>query len=75
MNGMMTEGYEMNGQDGAFAEIERALEHLRAGKIVIVVDDEKRENEGDFIAAGETASSMVKDDSSETGRASGLCKY
>ncbi len=38
----------------SFAGIERALEHLRAGKIVIVADDEGRENEGDFIAAGET---------------------
>lgn len=43
-----------NGSKGSFAEIERALEHLRAGKIVIVADDEGRENEGDFIAAGET---------------------
>lgn len=43
-----------NGFDESFAEIERAIEHLRAGKIVIVVDDENRENEGDFIAAGET---------------------
>lgn len=42
------------GQDESFAGIERALEHLRAGKIVIVADDEGRENEGDFIAAGET---------------------
>lgn len=44
----------LNGSDESFAEIERALEHLRAGKIVIVADDENRENEGDFIAAGET---------------------
>jgi 3,4-dihydroxy 2-butanone 4-phosphate synthase/GTP cyclohydrolase II len=33
--------------------IEEALEDIRAGKIVIVVDDESRENEGDFIAASE----------------------
>lgn len=43
-----------NGSEQSFAEIERALEYLRAGKIVIVADDEGRENEGDFIAAGET---------------------
>ena len=29
--------------------IEDALEDLRAGKVIIVVDDEDRENEGDFI--------------------------
>jgi 3,4-dihydroxy 2-butanone 4-phosphate synthase / GTP cyclohydrolase II len=35
--------------------IEEALEDLRAGKVIIVVDDEDRENEGDFIAAAEMA--------------------
>ncbi|MDR2425028.1 MAG: bifunctional 3,4-dihydroxy-2-butanone-4-phosphate synthase/GTP cyclohydrolase II [Prevotellaceae bacterium] len=33
--------------------IEEAVEDLRQGKIVIVVDDENRENEGDFIVAAE----------------------
>ena len=33
--------------------IEEALAALRAGEIVIVVDDEDRENEGDFIIAAE----------------------
>ncbi|MEX0986546.1 MAG: bifunctional 3,4-dihydroxy-2-butanone-4-phosphate synthase/GTP cyclohydrolase II [Bacteroidales bacterium] len=33
--------------------IEEAIEEIRNGKIVIVVDDEDRENEGDFIAAAE----------------------
>jgi 3,4-dihydroxy 2-butanone 4-phosphate synthase/GTP cyclohydrolase II len=33
--------------------IEEALEDIRNGKIVIVVDDEDRENEGDFICAAE----------------------
>lgn len=32
-----------------FATIEEALDDLRAGKVIIVVDDENRENEGDFI--------------------------
>jgi len=31
--------------------IESAIEEIKAGKIVIVVDDEDRENEGDFVAA------------------------
>lgn len=33
--------------------IEEALVDFKAGKLVIVVDDEDRENEGDFITAGE----------------------
>ncbi len=33
--------------------IEEALEDIRKGKVVIVVDDEDRENEGDFICAAE----------------------
>lgn len=33
--------------------IEEALEDLRQGKVIIVVDDEDRENEGDFICAAE----------------------
>lgn len=37
------------------AKIEDALEDIRTGKIVIVVDDEDRENEGDFIMASEKA--------------------
>jgi 3,4-dihydroxy 2-butanone 4-phosphate synthase/GTP cyclohydrolase II len=35
--------------------IEEALEDIKAGKVIIVVDDEDRENEGDFIAAAEMA--------------------
>lgn len=33
--------------------VEEGLEMIRQGKIIIVVDDEDRENEGDFIVAGE----------------------
>jgi 3,4-dihydroxy 2-butanone 4-phosphate synthase/GTP cyclohydrolase II len=33
--------------------IEAAIEDIKSGKLVIVVDDESRENEGDFIAAAE----------------------
>jgi len=39
--------------------IEEALEDLRAGKVLIVVDDENRENEGDFITSAENASPEV----------------
>ncbi|NRB84682.1 MAG: 3,4-dihydroxy-2-butanone-4-phosphate synthase [Winogradskyella sp.] len=33
--------------------IEEAIEDIRLGKVIIVVDDENRENEGDFLAAAE----------------------
>jgi len=35
--------------------IEEAIEDIKNGKVIIVVDDENRENEGDFIAAAEMA--------------------
>lgn len=38
-----------------FSTIEEALEDLRLGKIILVTDDEDRENEGDFICAAEFA--------------------
>lgn len=42
-----------------FNTIEEALEDLQQGKVVIVVDDEDRENEGDFIALAEKATPDV----------------
>ncbi len=39
--------------DGPFATIEVALEEIRAGRFVVVVDDEDRENEGDLTIAAE----------------------
>ncbi len=43
---MTTENIKLN-------TIEEAIEDIKAGKIIIVVDDEDRENEGDFIASAE----------------------
>ena len=43
---MTTENFKLN-------TIEEAIEDIRQGKIIIVVDDEDRENEGDFLAAAE----------------------
>lgn len=36
--------------------IQEAIDDVRAGKVIIVVDDEDRENEGDFVAAAEKVS-------------------
>jgi 3,4-dihydroxy 2-butanone 4-phosphate synthase/GTP cyclohydrolase II len=48
--------------------IESAIEDIRAGKIVIVVDDEERENEGDFIAAARFVTPEVINFMSKYGR-------
>jgi 3,4-dihydroxy 2-butanone 4-phosphate synthase/GTP cyclohydrolase II len=44
-----------DGREPVFATIDEALADIRTGKMVIVVDDADRENEGDFIMAAEKA--------------------
>lgn len=39
--------------------IQEAIADIRDGKVIIVVDDENRENEGDFIAAAETITPQI----------------
>ncbi len=48
--------------------IEDAIEAIREGKVVIVVDDEDRENEGDFICAAEKISPEIVNFMSKEGR-------
>jgi 3,4-dihydroxy 2-butanone 4-phosphate synthase / GTP cyclohydrolase II len=48
--------------------IESAIDDIRAGKLVVVVDDEDRENEGDFITAAQNASPEVINFMSKHGR-------
>lgn len=48
--------------------IESAIEDIRAGKLVIVVDDEDRENEGDFITASSNVTPEVINFMSKYGR-------
>ncbi|HRQ84227.1 MAG TPA: 3,4-dihydroxy-2-butanone-4-phosphate synthase, partial [Flavobacteriales bacterium] len=45
--------------DTEFDSIESAIADIQAGKLVIVVDDEDRENEGDFITAARNATPEV----------------
>ena len=40
-------------RETVFAEVEEAVEEIRAGRMVVVVDDEDRENEGDLTLAAE----------------------
>ena len=48
--------------------VESALEDLKKGKLLIVVDDESRENEGDFITAAENVTPEVINFMSKYGR-------
>jgi 3,4-dihydroxy-2-butanone 4-phosphate synthase len=36
-----------------FSSIEAAMRELRAGRMIVIVDDEDRENEGDLMMAAE----------------------
>ena len=49
-------------------KIEEAIESIRQGRLVIVVDDEERENEGDFITAARNATPEVINFMSKHGR-------
>jgi 3,4-dihydroxy 2-butanone 4-phosphate synthase / GTP cyclohydrolase II len=51
-----------------FSTIEEAIEEIKQGKLVIVVDDEDRENEGDFITAARNATPEVVNFMSKFGR-------
>lgn len=46
-------------KDSIFDPIGDAIEDIRQGKIIIVVDDEDRENEGDFICAAEVVTPEI----------------
>jgi 3,4-dihydroxy 2-butanone 4-phosphate synthase/GTP cyclohydrolase II len=52
----------------AFNTIEEAIEDIKKGKMVIVVDDEDRENEGDFVTAARNATPDVINFMSKHGR-------
>ena len=48
--------------------IESAIEDLKKGKLLIVVDDEDRENEGDFITAAANVTPQIINFMSKFGR-------
>jgi 3,4-dihydroxy 2-butanone 4-phosphate synthase / GTP cyclohydrolase II len=48
--------------------IEEAIEDIKNGKVIIVVDDEERENEGDFICAAEAVTPEIINFMSKYGR-------
>ena len=58
-----------------FDSIESALADIKAGKMIIVVDDESRENEGDFIMAAEHITAEAINFMACEGRGLDLCSY
>ena len=50
------------------SSIQEAIDDIRAGKVIIVVDDEDRENEGDFVAAAETVTPEMINFMAKNGR-------
>ncbi|HQB79069.1 MAG TPA: 3,4-dihydroxy-2-butanone-4-phosphate synthase, partial [Tenuifilaceae bacterium] len=46
-------GNQQKGTSSQLNTIEEAIEDIKKGKVIIVVDDEDRENEGDFVVAAE----------------------
>lgn len=62
-------GNQLNGTNSIqLNAIEDAIEDIRNGKLVIVVDDEDRENEGDFITAARNATPEIINFMSKEGR-------
>jgi 3,4-dihydroxy 2-butanone 4-phosphate synthase / GTP cyclohydrolase II len=54
--------------DSPFSSIEAAVEALRAGRFVVVVDDEDRENEGDLVIAAEKVTPQAINTMAREGR-------
>ena len=53
-----------------FASIEDAIRDVQDGKVVIIIDDEDRENEGDLMVAAEKVTPEIINLSSHDGTAS-----
>lgn len=58
----------MEENNNIFSTIEEAIEAIKNGEVVIVVDDKDRENEGDFICAAEKATSEIVNFMAKHGR-------
>ena len=56
-----------------FSAIAEAIEDVRAGKMVVVVDDEDRENEGDLTVAAEKVTPDVINFMAATDGVSSAC--
>ena len=50
---------EKSEQESIFCSVEEALDIMRSGRMLLVVDDENRENEGDIVAVGESVTPEI----------------
>ncbi len=57
-----------NSADFRFNSIDEAIKDIKDGKLIIVVDDEDRENEGDFICSAELSTTEVVNFMAKNGR-------
>jgi 3,4-dihydroxy 2-butanone 4-phosphate synthase / GTP cyclohydrolase II len=58
----------MSKKEGVLDTIEEAIEAIRNGEVIIVVDDEDRENEGDFVCAAEKITPEIVNFMAKVGR-------
>src|SRR3989338_6860214 len=65
---MLPELKETNLKDHIFNTVEEAIEDIKAGKIIIVADDEDRENEGDLVCAAEKTTPEIINFMAKEGR-------
>ena len=54
-------------------QIEEAIAAVKNGEVIIVVDDDNRENEGDFLTAAENISPEIINFMAKEGRGINLC--
>jgi len=59
---------ESGGKEKMFATIDEAIAELKAGRVIIVVDDEDRENEGDFVCSAQMVTPEIINFMSKHGR-------
>ena len=50
----------MNETKSPFATVEEAVEEIRQGRMIVLIDDEDRENEGDLAMAAEKISTIMR---------------
>ncbi len=65
---MKTELKENNFKDNVFDSVEKAIEAIKNGQMIIVADDEDRENEGDLVCAAEKITPEIVNFMSKEGR-------
>ncbi len=63
----------MDGKDKTIT-VEQAVAEIQAGRMIIIVDDEDRENEGDLMVAAEKVTPEIVNFMASTAGASSACR-